>query len=93
MITDTYTYTHTHADGHAHRNTALPYGGGATKRTAVESYRVHYAYALRWKRRPLQPQCQVHAGEEDHAQPGWTASRRGQDSPRGRVNRNDRGQR
>jgi len=23
----------------------------------------------------------VHAGEEDHAQPGWTTSRRGQDSP------------
>ena len=26
-------------------------------------------------------QCQVHAGEEDHARPGWTTSRRGQDSP------------
>ena len=26
-------------------------------------------------------QCQVHAGEEDHARPGWTKSRRGQDSP------------
>jgi len=24
--------------------------------------------------------CQVHAGEEDHARPGWTTSRRGQDS-------------
>jgi len=23
----------------------------------------------------------VHAGDEDHARPGWTASRRGQDSP------------
>jgi len=23
----------------------------------------------------------VHAGEEDHARPGWTTSRRGQDSP------------
>jgi len=23
----------------------------------------------------------VHAGEEDHAQPGWTTSRHGQDSP------------
>ena len=23
----------------------------------------------------------MHAGEEDHAQPGWTTSRRGQDSP------------
>ena len=26
-------------------------------------------------------QCQVHAGEEDHARPGWTTSRRGQHSP------------
>jgi len=26
-------------------------------------------------------QCQVHTGEEDHAQPGWTTSKRGQDSP------------
>jgi len=23
----------------------------------------------------------MHAGEEDHARPGWTTSRRGQDSP------------
>jgi len=23
----------------------------------------------------------VHAGEEDHTQPGWTTSRRGEDSP------------
>jgi len=30
------------------------------------------------------------AGEEDHAQCGWTASRHGQDSPT--VNRNGRGQ-
>jgi len=27
-------------------------------------------------------QCQVHDGEEDHARPGWTTSRRGQDSTR-----------
>ena len=26
-------------------------------------------------------QCQVHAGEEDHAWPGWTTSKRGQDCP------------
>jgi len=26
-------------------------------------------------------QCQVRAGEEDHTRPGWTTSRRGQDSP------------
>ena len=25
--------------------------------------------------------CQVHAGNEDHALPGWTTSRHGQDSP------------
>jgi len=25
--------------------------------------------------------AQIHAGEEDHALPGWTTSRRGQDSP------------
>ena len=25
--------------------------------------------------------ARVHAGEEDHARPGWTTSRRGQDSP------------
>ena len=26
-------------------------------------------------------QCQVHAGEEGHARPGWTTSRRGEGSP------------
>jgi len=26
--------------------------------------------------------CQVHAGEEGHARPGWTTSRHGQDFPR-----------
>jgi len=31
--------------------------------------------------RHCKEQCQVHAGEEDHARPGWTTSRRGQDSP------------
>ena len=30
---------------------------------------------------PCKEQCQVHAGEEDHARPGWTTSIRGQDSP------------
>ena len=33
--------------------------------------------------------CQVHAGEEDHAQLGWTTSRRRQ-APHGRVSQNDR---
>ena len=29
----------------------------------------------------MQEQCQVHEGKEGHAWPGWTTSRRGQDSP------------
>jgi len=29
----------------------------------------------------MKEQCQVHEGEEGHARPGWTTSRRGQDSP------------
>jgi len=32
----------------------------------------------------------VHEGAEDHARPGWTTSRHGQDSC-GRVSQNDRG--
>jgi len=32
-------------------------------------------------RRECKEQCQVNAGDEDHARSGWTASRRGQDSP------------
>ena len=32
-------------------------------------------------KRYCKEQCQVHAGEKDHARPGWTTSRRGQDSP------------
>ena len=39
----------------------------------------------------MQVKCQVHEGEEGHARPGWTTSRRGQDSP-WKVNQNDRGQ-
>ena len=31
-----------------------------------------------WRKRWCEEQCQVHAGEEDHARPGWTTSRRGQ---------------
>ena len=34
-----------------------------------------------WRKRQCKEQCQVHAGEEDHARPGWTTLRRGQDSP------------
>ena len=34
-------------------------------------------------------QCQVHAGDEDHARPGWTTSIRGQNA-RGRVNQKDK---
>jgi len=35
-----------------------------------------------WRKRSCKEQCQVHAGEEYHARPGWTTSWRGQDSPR-----------
>jgi len=34
-----------------------------------------------WRKRKCKKQCQVHADEEDYARPGWTTSRRGQDSP------------
>ena len=49
-----------------------------------------YTHALRLntptgvacRKRQCKEQCQgVHAGEEDYARPGWTTSRRGQDSP------------
>ena len=33
------------------------------------------------KRDNVNVQCQVHEGDEGHARPGWTTSRRGQDSP------------
>ena len=33
------------------------------------------------EKRQCKEQCHVRAGEEDHARPGWTTSRRGQDSP------------
>jgi len=33
------------------------------------------------KRDNVIEQCQVHEGEENHARPGWTTSRRGQNSP------------
>ena len=42
-----------------------------------------------WITRWCREQCQVHAGEEDHARPEWTTSRRGQD-PSGGVNQNER---
>ena len=29
----------------------------------------------------IMQQCQVHAGKEGHARPGWTTSRRGHNSP------------
>ena len=34
-----------------------------------------------WRKRLCKEQRQVHVGEECHARPGWTTSRRGQDSP------------
>ena len=39
------------------------------------------------RKRKCKEQRQVHAGEEDHARPGWTTSRRG------RVSQNETGQR
>jgi len=47
----------------------------------------HYGHTIRKQGNSLEKEimqgehCQVHAGEEDHARPGWTTSRRGQDSP------------
>ena len=47
----------------------------------------YYGHTMRKQLRELpverecKEQCQVHAGEEDHARPGWTTSRRGRDSP------------
>ena len=46
----------------------------------------HHLHVVRkqgscWRKRYCKEQCQVHAGEEDHAWPGWTTSRREQDSP------------
>ena len=37
--------------------------------------------SVAWRKRWCKEQCQVHAGEEGHARPGWTTSRRGQESP------------
>jgi len=43
----------------------------------------YYGHTMRkqGRKRQCKEQCQVHAGEEGHARPGWTTSRRGQDSP------------
>ena len=43
----------------------------------------YYGHTIRKQRRKRQckEQCHVHAGEEGHARPGWTTSRRGQDAP------------
>ena len=45
----------------------------------------YYGYTMRkqgscLEKEIMQEQYQVHANEEDHARPGWTTSRRGQDS-------------
>ena len=37
-------------------------------------------------------QCQVHAGEKEHARPGWRQDQDVDRTLRGRVNQNDRGQ-
>jgi len=46
----------------------------------------YYGHTMRkqgssWRKRKCKEQCHVHAGEEEHARPGWTTSRRGQDCP------------
>ena len=46
----------------------------------------YYGHTIRKQRSCLEKeimkeQCQVHEGEEGHARPGWTTSRRGPDSP------------
>ena len=42
----------------------------------------YYGHIMRKQRiEIMQGNCQVHAGEKDHARPGWTTSIRGQDSP------------
>jgi len=42
----------------------------------------YYVHTMRkqGRERECKEQCQVHAGEEDHARPGWTTSTLGQDS-------------
>jgi len=47
----------------------------------IHSFISSLSLYTRWRKRQCQEQCQVHAGKEDHARPGWTTSRRGQDSP------------
>ena len=43
---------------------------------------VYYGHTMKKQRiEIMQGNCQVHAGEEDHARPGWTTSIRGQDFP------------
>ena len=44
----------------------------------IKRYHHHTSPSCIWQ---CKEQCQVHEGEEGHAQPGWTISRRGQDSP------------
>ena len=41
----------------------------------------YYGHTMRKQGRWCKKQCQVHAGEEDYARPGWTTSICGQDSP------------
>jgi len=46
----------------------------------VKARKLAYCGHIMMKLRSCKEQCQVHAGEEDHTRPGWTTSRRGQDS-------------
>jgi len=62
---------------------------GAVADVALPEIYTIYTHALRLntptgvacRKRRYKEQCQVHAGEENHARPEWTTSRRGQDSP------------
>jgi len=42
----------------------------------VEARKLAYRGHTMRRKEKCKEQCQVHAGEEDHARPGWTTSRR-----------------
>jgi len=61
--------------------------GTITLKTVKAKKLTYYSHTMRKdgscveKEIQCNEQCQVHAGEEDHAQSGWAVSRRRQDSP------------
>ena len=44
-------------------------------RTSCTRPEIYSKSVFAWRKRQCKEQCQVHAGEEDHARPGWTTSR------------------